>query len=303
MEVGAVKIPIVEIPVNEVSLFIKREDLVHREISGNKYWKMFYNVKNYLAEPRENQLIITFGGAFSNHIAATAAIGEKFGIKTIGAIRGEELENNWQNNPTLANAHQRGMKFLFITREAYRDKEKMSQDLRKQYPAALIIPEGGTNEWAIKGIQYMLDERTQEFDYLCSAVGTGGTVSGLSRYSEEHQKILGFKVVNDISLREKIARLSGKDNFEIFEAHEGRYGRITDETIAFINDFYDQHHIPLDPIYTGKMMRSLVKLIREDYFPKNAKILAFHTGGVQGILGANELLKKQKRVRIKSDFK
>lgn len=296
------KIPIVEIPMDKVRLFVKREDLVHREISGNKYWKMFYNVKNYLAEPKENRLIITFGGAFSNHIAAAAAVGEKFGIKTIGVIRGEELEGNWKENPTLADAHQRGMEFLFVTREAYRDKEKISQDLQEQYPEALIVPEGGTNERAVQGVQYMLDERTQEFDYLCSAIGTGGTISGLSKYAKEHQKVLGFKVVNDASVEERISQLSGKNNFEIFEAHEGRYGKITDETIAFINDFYDQYDIPLDPVYTGKMMRALMKLIKEDYFPENAKILAFHTGGIQGILGANELLKKQKRTPIKFSF-
>ena len=303
MEKGTIKVPMVEIPVQGVKLFIKREDLVHREISGNKYWKMFYNVKNYLAKLQiENRLIITFGGAFSNHIAATAAVGEKFGVKTLGVIRGEELEGNWQDNPTLKDASCRGMDFLFVDREAYRDKEKISQSLQEQYPEALIVPEGGTNEWAVKGIQYMLDERTQGFDYLCSAVGTGGTLSGLVKYAENHQKVLGFKVVNDTSVDERIFQLSGKNNYTLFDAHEGRYGKITGETITFINDFYDKYEIPLDPIYTGKMMRNLFQLIEENYFSENAKILAFHTGGVQGILGANELLKKQKKELIKFGF-
>lgn len=300
MERDIVKIPIVEIPLHKnIQLFIKREDLVHREISGNKFWKMFYNVKEYLSKPVKDRLIITFGGAFSNHIAAAAAVGEKFGIKTIGVIRGEELKDKWQENPTLSDAYRRGMEFLFITREAYRNKEQISRNLQKQYPEALIVPEGGTNELAVKGVQYMLDERTKYFDYLCSAVGTGGTLSGLAKYSEKHQKTLGFKVVDDNSVETRIAQLSGKNDFHIFEAHEGKYGKITDETISFINDFYQKNKIPLDPIYTGKMMRKLYQLIDENYFPENSKILAFHTGGLQGILGANELLKKQNRELIK----
>jgi 1-aminocyclopropane-1-carboxylate deaminase len=118
------KIPIVEIPLkSNVKLFIKREDLTHPEISGNKYWKMFFNVKKYLEKEVSERKIITFGGAFSNHIAA-AALGNEFGIETLGIIRGNELENTWQENPTLFSAHQNGMSFRFVTREIYRDKEK-----------------------------------------------------------------------------------------------------------------------------------------------------------------------------------
>lgn len=303
MERNVVKIPIIEIPLEKnIQLFVKREDLIHPEISGNKYWKMYYNVKEYLSKPIKDRLVITFGGAYSNHIAATAAVGEMFGIRTIGVIRGEELKDKWQENPTLSDAHKRGMEFLFVTREEYRDKNKITEDLQKQYPDALIVPEGGTNELAVKGVQYMLDERIKDFDYLCSAIGTGGTLSGLSKYAESHQKLLGFKVVDDDSVEARITQLSGKSNFSIFEAHEGKYGKITDETVDFINVFYQKYKIPLDPIYTGKMMRRLLQLIDENYFPENSKILAFHTGGLQGILGANELLKKQKRSLIKVEI-
>lgn len=296
-------IPIAEISLNKnIKLFVKREDLTHKEISGNKYWKMFFNVKTYLEKKVENPLIITFGGAFSNHIAATSAVGQKFNIKTLGVIRGEELAENWQENPTLKDAHKRGMEFLFVSREDYRDKEKLSKDLQLQLPEALIVPEGGTNALAVEGVKYMLDERTKDFDYLCTAVGTGGTISGLSKHAENHQKILGFKAVNDDSVEQKILELSQRNNFETFEAHEGKYGKITDETISFINEFYQKYKIPLDPIYTGKMMRFLFNLIEQNYFPENAKILAFHTGGLQGILGANELLKKQKRDLININF-
>lgn len=303
MEIITNKIPIIEIPLEkDIKLFVKREDLTHQEISGNKYWKMFFNIKTYLEKKIDTPLIITFGGAFSNHIAATAAVGQKFNIKTLGVIRGEELAENWQENPTLKDAHQRGMNFYFVSREQYRNKEKLSQELQEKYPKSLIVPEGSTNPLAVEGVKFMLDKRTKNFDYLCTAVGTGGTISGLSKYAETQQKVLGFKVVNDNSVETKIFELSQRNNFETFEAHEGKYGKITDETINFINDFYQKYQIPLDPIYTGKMMRKLLSLIDEDYFPKKSKILAFHTGGLQGILGANELLKKQNRNLININF-
>ena len=290
------KIPIVEIPIeSKVRLFIKREDLTHPEISGNKYWKMFYNVKKYLEKEVSERKIITFGGAFSNHIAAAAALGNEFGIKTLGVIRGNELEDSWQENPTLFSAHQNGMSFRFVTRETYRYKEKMMKELQTEFPESLVVPEGGTNENAVEGIQYMLTDETNDFDYICSAVGTGGTVSGLSKFAQPHQKIIGFKAVKDNSLENKIKNLSKKDNFTLIDASDGGFGKITDENVRFINEFYQYFGIVLEPVYTGKMLRKIFEMIEDDYFPANSKILAFHTGGLQGIVGANEMLKKKNR--------
>ncbi len=290
------KIPIVEIPIeSKVRLFIKREDLTHPEISGNKYWKMFYNVKKYLEKEVSERKIITFGGAFSNHIAAAAALGNEFGIKTLGVIRGNELEDSWQENPTLFSAHQNGMSFRFVTRETYRYKEKMMKELQTEFPESLVVPEGGTNENAVEGIQYMLTDETKDFDYICSAVGTGGTVSGLSKFAQPHQKVIGFKAVKDNSLENRIKNLSKKDNFILIDASDGGFGKITDENVRFINEFYQYFGIVLEPVYTGKMLRKIFEMIADDYFPANSKILAFHTGGLQGIVGANEMLKKKNR--------
>ena len=290
------KIPIVEIPIeSKVRLFIKREDLTHPEISGNKYWKMFYNVKKYLEKEVSERKIITFGGAFSNHIAAAAALGNEFGIKTLGVIRGNELEDSWQENPTLFSAHQNGMSFRFVTRETYRYKEKMMKELQTEFPESLVVPEGGTNENAVEGIQYMLTDETNDFDYICSAVGTGGTVSGLSKFAQPHQKIIGFKAVKDNSLENRIKNLSKKDNFTLVDASDGGFGKITDENVRFINEFYQYFGIVLEPVYTGKMLRKIFEMIADNYFPANSKILAFHTGGLQGIVGANEMLKKKNR--------
>ena len=290
------KIPIVEIPIeSKVRLFIKREDLTHPEISGNKYWKMFYNVKKYLEKEVSERKIITFGGAFSNHIAAAAALGNEFGIKTLGVIRGNELEDSWQENPTLFSAHQNGMSFRFVTRETYRYKEKMMKELQTEFPESLVVPEGGTNENAVEGIQYMLTDETKDFDYICSAVGTGGTVSGLSKFAQPHQKVIGFKAVKDNSLENRIKNLSKKDNFTLVDASDGGFGKITDENVRFINEFYQYFGIVLEPVYTGKMLRKIFEMIADNYFPANSKILAFHTGGLQGIVGANEMLKKKNR--------
>lgn len=299
------KIPNFSIPITEISLqknvklFLKREDLIHPQISGNKFWKLFYNINLYLKQNPENPFIITFGGAFSNHIAATSALGKESNLKTLGIIRGEELENKWQENPTLKLASENGMDFQFVTREEYRNNETLTKKLEKEFPNALIIPEGGTSELAVEGIQFMLNSETKSFDYLCTAVGTGGTVAGISRFAEENQQVLGFKVVDDISLNEKILELSKRNNFKLINARDGAYGKITDENIRFINGFKDQFGIQLDPVYTGKMMQKIFKMIDENDFPEGSRILAFHTGGLQGIFGANEMLKKQNRELIK----
>ena len=299
MKLPTISIPITQIPLQKnIQLFLKREDLIHAQISGNKYWKLFYNINSYLNQNPANPFIITFGGAFSNHIAAVAALGKEYQLKTLGIISGEELQDKWQENPTLKLAHHHGMDFRFVSREEYRDKDALTQILENEFPDALIIPEGGTNEHAVEGIQFMLTEETKSFDYLCTAVGTGGTIAGISKFAEEHQKVLGFKVVDDHSLYNNVLEHSTRNNFELIEAHEGKYGKITDENIRFINNFNQNYGIQLDPIYTGKMMKKLFEMIEENYFPTGSKILAFHTGGLQGIFGANELLKKQNRPLI-----
>ena len=283
---------------NGVELFLKREDLIHPEISGNKFWKLFFNIENYQSKKVENPLLITFGGAFSNHIAAVAKVGNLENIPTLGIIRGDELENNWQENPTLKLASEIGMKFRFVSRENYRDKEDLTKNLLEEFPESCIIPEGGSNELAVKGVQHMLNIETKQFDYLCSAVGTGGTLAGISKYCNENQKIIGFSVVKDLQQSDNILHWSGKKNFELIDASFGGYGKIKDENICFINDFKRVYEIQLDAIYTGKMMQQLMKMIEENYFPNGSKILAFHTGGLQGNFGVNLQLKKKNKALI-----
>ena len=299
LQIPEPKIPIIEIKTHfDVRIFIKREDLIHPEISGNKFWKLFFNVNQYLESKPENPLLISFGGAFSNHIASVSAFGKEFGIPTIGIIRGNELENNWQDNPTLSEASNNGMQFFFLSREDYQNKEKLIIEFSEEYPNSLIIPEGGSNEMAVKGVQYMLGNDTKDFDYLCTAVGTGGTIAGISKFAEEHQKVVGIKVIKDDSLENLVKQWSGRDNFELIDADENRYGKISDENIRFINWFHQEYQIPLDPIYNGKMMQKIFDLAEKGFFPKGSKVLTFHTGGLQGIKGANLFLKGKNRALI-----
>ena len=281
-------------------LFIKREDQIHPLVSGNKYRKLKYNLLE--AKNREQQTILTFGGAFSNHILATAVAGKLQNFKTIGVIRGEELGDNLSRtlatNSTLKAAYEHGMKFEFVTRDAYRNKNTplFLEKLQEKYPNSYLIPEGGTNELAVKGCEEILTEQDNQFDYICLCVGTGGTISGVINSSKSHQKVLGFPALKGDFLAKEISRYSkGKHDWELInDYHFGGYAKYNDELIHFINRFKKETKIPLDPIYTGKMMFGIVDMIVNNKFNTGSKILVIHTGGLQGIDGFNQrLLKNQ----------
>jgi len=285
---------------NNIEIYIKREDLLHPYISGNKFRKLKYNVQKAIEIGSE--LLITFGGAYSNHILATAAAGKEYGIATLGVIRGEELESKVSENPTLSLANEFGMQFLFVSREVYSKKEEASfiEDLIKKYKKSYILPEGGTNDLAIKGCEEILIEEDASFDYVCCAVGTGGTISGIINTSKEHQKIIGFSALKGDFLSDVIRKFVSKSNWYINnEYHFGGYGKVTNELITFLNNFYNSTSIPLDPIYTGKMVYGIFDMIQKNKFPENSKILLIHTGGLQGIKGINKVrLEKNKELLI-----
>lgn len=277
-----------------VELFIKREDLIHDKISGNKYRKLKYNIKE--AKKSGFKTLLSFGGAYSNHIAAVAATGNEFGFKTIGVIRGDELRGNVNENPTLKYAGSCGMQFKFITRGEYRHKTnvKFIESLRKEFGEFYLLPEGGTNDLAVKGCEEILDQTDKKYNYVCCAVGTGGTISGLINCSELGQQILGFPALKGDFLNREIIKFANKSNWQlILEYHFGGYARVDKDLIDFINVFKQETGIPLDPIYTGKMMFGIFDLIKKGYFKKESKILAIHSGGLQGIEGMNKVLIKK----------
>ena len=288
---------------NGIELFIKREDKLHPIISGNKYRKLKYNIEE--AKKANQTTLLTFGGAFSNHILAVAGAGAEFGFKTIGVIRGEELESKIQENPTLAKAQELGMQFYFVSRTAYRDKEELFfiSHLHEKYGNFYLVPEGGTNNLAIKGCEEILTDADKEyFTHITCAVGTGGTISGLINSSTEKQQIIGFSSLKGAFLSEVIRNFVSKTNWSINDNyHFGGYGKVTDELIQFLNSFYSQTAIPLDPVYTGKMVFGVLDLIEKEYFPENSKILMIHTGGLQGIKGMNFALKNKNKEIIVFD--
>ena len=277
-----------------VELFIKREDKLHAFVSGNKYRKLKYNLLQ--AEKTGFKTLLTFGGAFSNHIAAVASAGNIIGFNTIGVIRGDELQNKIENNPTLSFAKQNGMQFKFVTREAYRDKnsETFLNHLEDEFGEFYHIPEGGTNTLAIKGCEEILTEEDETFDYICCAVGTGGTISGLVNCSKPSQQVLGFPALKGDFLKEDISKFVTQSNWKLItDYHFGGYAKINEELVTFINQFKVDYKVPLDPVYTGKMLFGIMDLIEKQYFPKGSKILAIHTGGLQGIEGMNTTLRKK----------
>lgn len=284
-----------ELP-NGITLEIKREDLLHPFVSGNKFRKLKYNV---LQAKAENQsVLLTFGGAFSNHIAAVAYAGKEQGFETIGVIRGDELRDKISENPTLSFAQECGMRFEFVTREAYRHKTETAfiEQLQVKFGSFYLVPEGGTNDLAVKGCEEILTEFDAHFDFVCSAVGTGGTISGLINSALPHQKVLGFPALKEDFLQNEIHKFVNNKNWELItDYHFGGYGKVTTEFIEWMNWFYAQTGIPLDPIYTGKMVFGVMDLIQRNYFPPKSKILMIHTGGLQGIAGMNAKLEKQNK--------
>ncbi|SHN00500.1 1-aminocyclopropane-1-carboxylate deaminase/D-cysteine desulfhydrase [Flavobacterium pectinovorum] len=287
---------------NDISLTIKREDLNHPFISGNKLRKLKYNLLQAKAENKTT--LLTFGGAFSNHIAAVAYAGKEQGFKTIGVIRGDELFDKIEENPTLKFAQENGMKFEFISREDYRNKSEISfiEKLKEKFGDFYLVPEGGTNELAVKGCEEILTDEDAVFNYVCCAVGTGGTISGLINSALPNQKILGFPALKGNFLIDEIRIFAQKDNWELIsDYHFGGYGKINLELIEFINAFFDENKVPLDPIYTGKMFFGVIDLISKKYFPPHSKILLIHTGGLQGIEGMNLKLKQKKLPILKTN--
>ena len=294
------RIVIKSIETAGIILDIKREDEIHPLISGNKYRKLKYNLMEAKAKGAHTPL--SFGGAYSNHISALAYAGKKYDFQTIGVIRGDELgtclEETLINNPTLKFAHENGMRFKFISRAQYRNKDgtHFTADLRDEFGDFFLIPEGGTNSFAVKGCEEILTARDRDYDFICVSVGTGGTMSGLINSAFEGQKILGFPSLKGDFLQDEIRKhVTRKNNWALInDYHFGGYAKINKNLISFINEFYQQTTIPLDPVYTGKMMFGIMELIKKNYFKRNSKILAVHTGGLQGIAGMNQRLLKMK---------
>lgn len=272
----------VELP-RGITIFFKREDLLHEEVSGNKFRKLKYNILK--AQELGYSKLLTFGGAYSNHIAATAAAGRICGVETIGIIRGEELENNYAGNSTLTKAVEDGMTLGFLTRTDYRNKGEVEiiNSLKAIYGDFYLVPEGGTNEEAIKGTEEILKEGDETFDYICTAVGTGGTIAGIINSSHPNQTILGFPALKGSFLYEDIRKFVTNNNWDlVLDYHFGGYAKYNEELLSFLRELYKQTGVLFDPIYNGKMIYGVLEEIKKGRFKDNSRILVIHTGGLQG---------------------
>jgi 1-aminocyclopropane-1-carboxylate deaminase len=269
-------------------VFIKREDLNHPQVSGNKWWKLKYNLEE--AQKQNYKTVLTFGGAFSNHIYATAAAAKELGLKSVGIIRGEEV---LPLNKTLAFAKNCGMDFYYVSREEYRKKDEPEflKQLENRFGDFYLIPEGGTNQFAVKGCAEFTKEKLNDvdFDYLCLPVGTGGTMAGIIAGLEGRKKIIGFSVLKNggfltetvsILLKEFSVRQFSNWHLEL-DYHFGGYAKHSHKLDQFILKAKVQYNLPLDFVYTGKMVSGVFDLIAKNYFMKGSKILMLHTGGLR----------------------
>ena len=281
-----------------IRLLVKRDDLIHPQVSGNKWRKLKYNVE--LCKARKNKGILTFGGAFSNHLLATASACNGLEIKSIGVVRGDELTA--ESNPTLRECASLGMQLVFVSREEYKLKYEKAyvESLAIKYPSFLIVPEGGANYHGMIGCQEILQEIDEKVDHVFVPQGTSTTSCGLLLGLKEEQKLHVVPVLKgyqSIAEMQSIFLRSGMDQSAINELitsvvvhdefHFGGYGKYNDGLLMFIREFYKNYELKLDPIYSGKLMFALLEILQDASFD-NSTVLFVHTGGLQGVRGVEE---------------
>ena len=287
MEIQSAAIPLQAIndsitKKHSVRLFVLRLDLNHPHVSGNKLFKLKYNTKE--AQKQGKDTLVTFGGAFSNHIAATAAAGKELGLKTIGIIRGEE---HGELNPTLKFAIDCGMKLIHVSRKDYKNK-KVQSFLNSQIDTSsnyYLIPEGGSNELGVLGCKEITQNIPIDFDIVCCPCGTGATLAGIVLSLKDGQEAIGFQVLKGENyIINEVNNWLGKfqspfpNQFKVNESyHFGGYAKIKPELKEFIEMFEKENNIPLDYVYTGKMMFGIYDLIKKGYFEQGKTIIEIQT--------------------------
>ena len=271
----------------DLQLFVKRDDLIHPMISGNKWRKLNYNLS--VAKEKGKGQLLTFGGAFSNHLIATAAAGKLLGFRTVGVVRGEEPKK-WSQ--TLLDCKAEEMQLEFVSRSDYRLKNQalFLKQLERKFGESFIIPEGGANELGAKGCKEIIEEIKIPFDFVCCSAGTGTTAAGLLN-ALDHENLLAFSALKGGGyLKNEILSYNTNqlkcDQLKLLENyHFGGYAKINDELIAFVKHFYNLYHLKLDLVYTAKLFFGVFDLIQQNYFPKGSRIVLIHSGGLQGNRG------------------
>jgi len=289
-----VKMPFVN---DSVEVYLKREDLLHKTISGNKWRKLKYNLVQ--AQKDDQSTLLTFGGAYSNHIHATSGAGKVFGFKTIGVIRGEE---HLPLNITLNEAISNGMELHYVDRTSYREKREQYfiNKLHEKFGDFYHVPEGGTNKLAVKGCTEIIDDIKIDFDYIFSGCGTGGTFSGLVCGLDGKKKAVGVSALKGADflnqkITEYIKNFSGNDysNWELkLDYHFGGFAKVKKDQIKYMRAFEKENKILLEYIYTSKMIFAIYDMIKNGELKKGSRVIALHTGGLQGREGMEKYLNK-----------
>jgi 1-aminocyclopropane-1-carboxylate deaminase len=275
-----------------IQLSMLRLDEIHPLVSGNKWFKLKENIKDAIATGSRS--LLTFGGAYSNHLSATAAAARAFGLVSVGVVRGlHGVENQTE---TLKQCAAMGMKLQFVSREDYAKKDEpvFLKELRIQYPDAYIIPEGGDNEQGVKGAGEIASFIPETTGYVALPVGTGTTFAGIRNQLDSDVNMLGFTAVKGGEyltgeIKEKIH--TNDQHWQLItDYHFGGFAKYKPALITFMNEFYEAHHIPLDMVYTAKMMYGILDMVQHDYFPRDANIVCIHTGGLQGNSAVSQFL-------------
>ena len=263
---------------------VLRLDTIHPTVSGNKWYKLKYNLLEF--HRQQKQCLVTFGGAYSNHLVATAAACKEEDIYAIGIVRGEELDEN--SNDSLRHAASCGMKLFFVSRNDYRNLRDDHSSLISKLPFSAseiyFIPEGGSNDLAVKGCKEIVEEIQVDFDFICCACGTGGTIAGISSALKNHQQAIGVSVLKEAGyLSDRIKHLSkSPPNFQLIDDYNfGGYAKTTSELNEFCRLFSSQNNIPIEPVYTGKLFYGIYDLVRKGFFEKGKTIVFVHSGGVK----------------------
>lgn len=269
----------------QLSVYFKRDDLIHPFISGNKWRKLKYVLHD--AHQKNKTSLATFGGAFSNHLLAVACAGATFGFKTIGFVRGDELEIK---NPVLRMCHLFGMRLIFIARNEYRDKEVLYAKYFKHDDSIYFVPEGGSCLEALPGVAEIVDELTESYDHIFTASGTGGTLAGLAvgvASKALKTQVHGIAVIKGGDyLNQEIQKWIAHTPYTLHtDFHRGGYAKTDHELVLFTRNFARHTGIVIEPIYTAKMLMGVMQLSRDDYFKPGSKILCIHTGGIWGGIG------------------
>jgi 1-aminocyclopropane-1-carboxylate deaminase len=255
-----------------------RLDLIHTHVSGNKWYKLKYHIAEALAAGKKG--LLSYGGAWSNHLVAMAFASNEMGLRSAAVIRGEEPQ---VYGPALQQMKDLGMELVFVSRAEYKDKIVLPG-----YEDYQIVPEGGSGELGIKGASEILKEVQGDYSHIICAVGTGTTMAGIINSAHRYQHVVGISALKvadttDNELLQYIGAHTTKNNYSIqFGYHFGGYAKRTDELIAFMNSLYAEEKIPTDFVYTGKLFYAVYDLLSAGYFPHNSHLLVMHSGGLQG---------------------